>query len=56
VSAHAPPGALAQVVAERAGIDLAQAQAAVGEDPVTTEDELVAVARAIASVHQEVLR
>jgi hypothetical protein len=56
VSAHAPSGALAQVVADRAGIELAQAQAAVGEDPVTTEDELVAVARAIASVHQEVLR
>jgi hypothetical protein len=56
VATHAPSEALAQVVAERTGLGLAQARAAVGEDPVTTEDELVAVARAVASVHQEVLR
>lgn len=55
VPAHASPAALAQVVAERAGVDLQQAQAAVGDHPVTTDDELVAVARAVSSVHQEVL-
>ena len=56
VAAAASPDALAQVVAERAGVDLEQARAAVGDHPVTTEGELVAVARAVASVHQEVLR
>lgn len=47
---------LAQTVADRAGVDLPQARAAVGDHPVTTDDELVAVARAVASVHQEVLQ
>ena len=55
VPANAAPDALAQVVAERAGVDLQQARAAVGDDPVSTDDELVAVARAVASIHQEVL-
>lgn len=44
----------AEVVAERSGIDLQEARTVVGHDPVTSDDELVAVARAIASVHQEV--
>jgi hypothetical protein len=56
VSAAASPDALAQVVAERAGVDLEQARVAVGDHPVTTEGELVVVARAVSSVHQEVLR
>ena len=55
-SASAPPDALAQVVAERTGIDLVLARAAVGDHPVATDDELVAVAHAVSSVHQEVLR
>jgi hypothetical protein len=46
---------LVEVVAERSGVDLQEARAAVGDEPVTTDDELVAVARAIASVHQEVI-
>ncbi len=52
----ASPEALATVVAERTGVDLERAQAAVGDHPVTSDDDLVAVARAVASVHQEVLR
>ncbi len=56
VPAHVASGALAQIVAERAGVDLSLVAAAVGDDPVTTDDELVAVANAVASVHQEVLR
>lgn len=55
VPADASPDALAQVVAERSEVDLAEARVAVGDDAVTTDDELVAVARAVASVHQEVL-
>ena len=48
--------ALAELVARRAGVDAALARAALGDDQVTTDDELVAVAGAVASVHQEVLR
>jgi hypothetical protein len=55
-----PPGAphatLAQVVAERTGTDPSLIEVAVGERPVTSDDELVAVAHAVATVHQEVLR
>jgi hypothetical protein len=46
---------LARVVAERSGVDLQEARTAVGDHPVTSDGELVAVARAIASVHQEVV-
>jgi hypothetical protein len=55
VTRDASPEALAQVVAERTGVDLDEARAAIGDHAVTNDDELVAVARAVASVHQEVL-
>jgi hypothetical protein len=45
---------LAEVVSARTGIDVDTVRTAVGEHPVTTDAELVAVARAAASVHQEV--
>lgn len=56
VPAVVSPKALAEVVAERTRVDPQRAHAAVGDDPVTTDDELVAVARAVASVHEEVHR
>ena len=56
VPAHVASDALAQAVADRAGVDLDQARTAVGDHPVTTDAELVTVARAVSSVHQEVLR
>ncbi len=56
VPAHATPAGLAQAVAERAGVDPELARTAVGDHPVGTDAELVAVARAISSVHQEVFR
>ena len=52
----APPSTLAEVVAERSGADRSLIDTAIGEQPVTSDDELVAVADAIATVHQEVLR
>lgn len=55
VPADASPEALAHVVAERSGLDLQQALVAVSDHPVTADDELVRVARAVSSVHQEVL-
>jgi len=55
VPSHATHEALALVLAERTGVDLQQARTAVGDQPVTTDDELVAVARAVSSV-QEALR
>ena len=55
-----PPSAplenLIALVAERSGLDPAEVAAAIGDGPVTSDAELVAVARAVASVHQEVLR
>ncbi|MGH9275615.1 MAG: DUF4350 domain-containing protein [Acidimicrobiales bacterium] len=55
-----PPSAdartLAGVVAARAGVDVDRVLEAVDERPVTTDAELAAVARAVASIHQEVLR
>lgn len=51
-----PPAALREVVVERTGADAALVEAAVGEHPVTSDDELLAVARAVATIHQEVLR
>lgn len=52
----ASPATLAQVVAERTGTDASLIETAVGERPVTSDDELVAVAQAVATVDQEVLR
>lgn len=46
---------LAEVVSARTGIDVDTVRTAVDERPVTTDADLVAVARAAASVHQEVL-
>lgn len=45
---------LAEVAAARTGVDADTVRAAVDEHPVTTDADLVAVARAAASVHQEV--
>jgi hypothetical protein len=50
-----PTSVLVDVVAERTGADGEQVRLAVGDHPVTTDAELVTVARAVASVHQEVL-
>jgi hypothetical protein len=55
ISADVPPGDLARVVAERSGVDPHDASAAIDDHAVTNDDELVAVARAVASVQQEVL-
>jgi hypothetical protein len=51
-----PPSTLAALVAERTGADASRVAQAIGEEPVTTDEELVAVASAIAAVHEEVLR
>lgn len=55
-----PPGAdartLAAVVAARGRIDEARVLEAIDDRPVTTDAELAALARAAASIHQEVLR
>lgn len=51
-----PADALAELAAARTGVDLATARAALGEGPVRTDDELVAVARAVARINQEVPR
>jgi len=56
VPPSAPPATLAQVVAARTSVDPALIDAAVGDQPVTSDDELVAVAQAVSTVHQEVLR
>jgi hypothetical protein len=55
VPADVDPDALAQVVAERSGVDPDDARTAIGDHAVTSDDELVAVARAVATVQQEVL-
>jgi hypothetical protein len=49
------PAELAALVAERSGVDPHDASAAIDDHAVTDDDELVAVARAVASVQQEVL-
>ena len=56
VSPGASPATLVQVVSERTNVDPALIDAAVGDRPVTTDDDLVAVAQAVSTVHQEVLR
>lgn len=53
---EAPNSTLAEVITARTGTDLEQVRTAVGDDPVGSEAELVTVARAVAAVHQEVLR
>ena len=52
----APPATLVSVVSERTNLDRAVLETAVGDRPVTTDDDLVAVAQAVSTVHQEVLR
>ena len=52
----APPVAVRQIVVERTGADPVLVEAALGERPVTSDEELVAVARAVATIHEEVLR
>ncbi len=47
---------LAAVVAARTGTDVDRVLSAIGDRPVTTDAELVDVARAVSSIHQEVLR
>jgi hypothetical protein len=56
VPPSAPPSTLAEVVVDRTGADPEVVRLAIGDQPVTSDDELVAVARAVARVHQEVLR
>lgn len=53
--AGVPEARLAELVADR-GVDPSLARAALGNDAVTSDEELVAVARAVHSVQQEVLR
>jgi hypothetical protein len=52
----APPSTLAATVVERTGADPARVDAAIGDRPVSSDDDLVAVADAIARLQQEVLR
>lgn len=53
VPATAPPDTLVEVVAARHGVDRATLEAALAPHPVRSDDELVAVARAVAEVRQE---
>ncbi|MFL6206546.1 MAG: DUF4350 domain-containing protein [Acidimicrobiales bacterium] len=52
----APDATLAEVIVDRSGADPEVVRLAVGHQPVTSDDELVEVARAVATVHEEVLR
>lgn len=54
--AELPVEALAEMTAARTGVDIDTARTALGEQPVRTEDELVAVAQAAARINQEVPR
>jgi uncharacterized protein DUF4350 len=56
VPPSAPTSTLTEVVVDRTGADPDVVRLAVGDEPVTSDDELVAVARAVATIHQEVLR
>ncbi len=56
IPAEADPAALAALVAERTGVPAERVRAAVDDRPVTTDAELEALARAVSSIHQEVLR
>ncbi len=54
VPAGAPIETLAEVTAARTGVAIEQVRRAIDDTPVTTVAELIAVARAAASIHQEV--
>lgn len=54
--ATSAPADLAAALGERAPLEPATVELALSDHAVTTDAELVAVARAVASVHQEVLR
>lgn len=54
VPLEAPVSTLAEITAARTGVSVDRAMVALDERPVTTDVELVAVARAVASIHQEV--
>jgi hypothetical protein len=56
VPRDAPPATLAGIVTARTGLPADVVATAIGEQPVTTDAELVAVARAAAAIHQEVPR
>jgi hypothetical protein len=56
VPPDASPAALAALVAARTGRSSEELLAAVDDRPVTSDAELEAVARAVSSIHQEVLR
>lgn len=56
VPTDAPTETLMQIVTARTGADPEHVRIAIADDPVTTEAELVAVSRCVASVHQEVLQ
>jgi hypothetical protein len=56
VPSDAPTATLVATVAERTGIDPVRIDAALGDRPVASDDDLVAVTDAIARIHQEVLR
>lgn len=51
---EAPVSVLVDITASRTGLAIDTVRSAVGEQPVTSEAELVTVARAVASIHQEV--
>jgi hypothetical protein len=55
-AATATDATLAQLVVDRSGITPEVARAAVGDDAVTDDEELLRVARAVASVQEEVPR
>jgi hypothetical protein len=54
LSPHLPPDTFTQVVAARTQLDAAQLQAALGPGPVSTDADLVTVARLIDIVRKEV--
>jgi len=56
VPPEVPAATLAEIVSTRTGVPLDVAVVAVGEHAVTTDSELVAVARAVASIHEELSR
>lgn len=56
VTADAPPDVLVDVTAARTGVDRDTVRTALADDPVGSDDELLAVARAAARINQEVPR
>lgn len=55
LSAGGPPSDLVDLLRERTSLDAATLERALSDHAVTTDAELVVVARAVVSVHQEVL-